>query len=80
MARTSAQLPRRFSLQPGRRQLRGAGFLNETYMELKKVTWPSREEATRLTMMVILISAAVGTALGIIDTLFAEGLAVTLLR
>jgi preprotein translocase subunit SecE len=54
--------------------------MNETYMELKKVTWPSREEATRLTLMVILISVAVGAALGIIDTLFAEGLAVTLLR
>jgi len=80
MTRTSTQVPRRFSLPQGRRQLRGVGFMNETYMELKKVTWPSREEATRLTLMVILISVAVGAALGIIDTLFAEGLAVTLLR
>jgi preprotein translocase subunit SecE len=35
--------------------------------ELKKVTWPSREETTRLTMLVIAISATIGIALGLID-------------
>jgi len=38
--------------------------------ELKKVTWPSRQETTRLTIMVIAISGAIGIALGILDLLF----------
>ncbi|MBI4299369.1 MAG: preprotein translocase subunit SecE [Chloroflexi bacterium] len=44
----------------------------ETISELKKVTWPSRPEATRLTIMVILISIAIGFMLGIIDIGFSQ--------
>lgn len=35
--------------------------------ELKKVTWPSRAETVRLTMVVILISLIIGLYIGIID-------------
>ncbi|MBI2848858.1 MAG: preprotein translocase subunit SecE [Chloroflexi bacterium] len=42
-------------------------FLRETWVELKKVIWPTREQATNLTMIVIAISAGVGIILGIID-------------
>ena len=42
-------------------------FAGEVIGELKKVTWPSRPETTRLTMLVIAISATIGIALGIID-------------
>ena len=42
-------------------------FFSEVVGELKKVTWPSREEATRLTILVIVISGAIGIALGVID-------------
>ena len=38
--------------------------------ELKKVTWPSRQETTRLTLIVIAISATIGVALGLIDLAF----------
>ena len=42
-------------------------FFGEVVAELKKVTWPTREETTRLTMVVIAISATIGLALGLID-------------
>jgi len=35
--------------------------------ELKKVTWPTREETTRLTVAVIVVAVAIGVALGGID-------------
>ena len=35
--------------------------------ELKKVTWPTREETRNLTIVVIGISAAIGTSLALID-------------
>lgn len=42
------------------------------YDELKKVTWPSRREGIRLTIMVIAICAVVGLFLGALDFGFAE--------
>jgi preprotein translocase subunit SecE len=49
-----------------------AGFLGEIFAELKKVVWPTREEATRLTIMVLTVSVVVGVALGLIDVGFSE--------
>ena len=42
-------------------------FVGEVYGELQRVTWPTREETFRLTLMVIAVSAAVGAFLGLID-------------
>ncbi|MBI4328303.1 MAG: preprotein translocase subunit SecE [Chloroflexi bacterium] len=42
----------------------------EIFSELRKVTWPSREEAVRLTIMVIIVSAAIGAILGVVDYVF----------
>ena len=42
-------------------------FIREVISELKKVVWPTREEATRLTVMVIVVAAVVGILLGAID-------------
>ncbi|NTU46056.1 preprotein translocase subunit SecE [Candidatus Roizmanbacteria bacterium] len=42
--------------------------------ELKKVTWPSRQDTIRLTMIVILISLIIGMYIGIIDVLLAKAL------
>ena len=47
-------------------------YLRETSAELKKVTWPTRQDATQLTglvLVVVLISSAV---LGTLDWLFAR--------
>ena len=42
-------------------------WLRETRAELRKVTWPTREEALRLTYVVIGISLAMGAVLGLMD-------------
>ena len=51
-------------------------FFAEVFSELRKVTWPSRQEATRLTVLVIALSATIGVFLGLIDMLFARVLSV----
>lgn len=45
-------------------------YLRETRFELKKVTWPTRQETIRFTLAVILVSAAVGIFLGGLDYIF----------
>ena len=42
-------------------------YIGEVISELKKVVWPTREEARRLTIMVIIIAGAVGLFLGVMD-------------
>jgi preprotein translocase subunit SecE len=42
-------------------------FLKEARVEMKKVTWPTREDTIRFTMTVIIISAAVAVFLGGLD-------------
>lgn len=49
-------------------------FLKETQDELKKVTWPKQEEIVRLTIVVIIISVAVGLFIGLLDFIFAKGI------
>ena len=48
------------------------GFLNDVVSELRKVVWPSREESTRLTIMVMTVAVSIGVALSLIDIGFAE--------
>ena len=45
-------------------------FLTEAKQELKKVTWPTRQETTRYTVMVIFISLGVAFFLGFGDLIF----------
>ncbi|MCH7737375.1 MAG: preprotein translocase subunit SecE [Chloroflexi bacterium] len=47
-------------------------FLQETYQELRKSVWPSREETARLTMVVIVLAIVAGFFLGGLDRIFAE--------
>ena len=42
-------------------------FFGEAFAELRRVTWPTREETTRLTIMVISVASTIGLFLGIID-------------
>jgi preprotein translocase subunit SecE len=42
----------------------------ETRSELRKVVWPTREEAIRLTLLVLAVAVAVGALLGFADILF----------
>ncbi len=45
-------------------------FLKESKIELKKVTWPTREETIRSTIVVVVISAAMALFLGGLDFAF----------
>ena len=54
---------------------RGPGifsFFGEVVAELKKVTWPTREEAIRLTVLVLSVSITIGVILGLIDFSFSR--------
>ena len=45
-------------------------FLREVREELRKVVWPTRQQTTRYTVIVIAISLTVGVYLSILDSLF----------
>ena len=47
-------------------------FVGETASELRRVTWPSRQETLRLTVMVISVAVVVGIFLGVVDLSFAR--------
>jgi len=47
-------------------------LLRETRQELRKVEWPSREEATKLTAAVVGLSGGVGDHLDEVDFIFQE--------
>jgi preprotein translocase subunit SecE len=49
-------------------------FAGDLIEELKKVTWPTREETIRLTTIVIGISLIIGVYIGIIDFLLYNAL------
>ncbi len=46
---------------------RTTNFLQETITELKKTTWPSKEEAWRLTAVVIGVITVLGIYMGTLD-------------
>jgi preprotein translocase subunit SecE len=54
--------------QPNRIQL----FFRETVGELRKVSWPSRQEAWNLTVVVLAVLFGMGAFLGILDYLFSQ--------
>jgi len=45
-------------------------FFKEVKVELKKVTWPTRQETLKFTLIVIGVSAGVAIFLGALDYLF----------
>ena len=47
-------------------------YFNETRAELRKVTWPTREEATNLTIIIVMVTIVVAIFLGLLDFLFQE--------
>ncbi len=47
-------------------------FFTEVISELRKVNWPTRVEATRLTVLVLAVSVSIGLLLGFIDNGFAR--------
>jgi preprotein translocase subunit SecE len=54
-------------------------YYQDTRAELKRVVWPTRQEALRLTLLVVAVTVALGVALGIVDFMF-EKLVLLLVR
>jgi preprotein translocase subunit SecE len=46
-------------------------YLRETWAELKKVRWPTRQEAQNLTLIVLAVTVAMAIILGLMDFFFA---------
>jgi preprotein translocase subunit SecE len=51
-------------------RLKLPGFLEDIFSELKKVTWPTRQETAYLTTVVIIVAVAAGIVLGLVDIIF----------
>jgi preprotein translocase subunit SecE len=49
-------------------------YFRDTRAELRKVTWPTREEARNLTALVMVIMVALAVFLGGLDALFTQAL------
>jgi preprotein translocase subunit SecE len=49
-------------------------FFKESFGELKKVTWPSREEVTSSTKVVLVSTVLIAIALGLVDYLIFRGI------
>jgi len=55
-------------------------WFKETAGELRKVSWPTREEALALTRIVLIVTIIMSAILGVLDFIFARlvGLLVTI--
>lgn len=49
-------------------------YLRETRGELRKVTWPTRDESWRLTAIVLGVSLAFSIFLWVFDTIFSQSI------
>ncbi len=47
-------------------------FIDEAWSELKKVSWPTREQVRNLTVLVFVVSLVVGSYITVLDLVFAR--------
>jgi preprotein translocase subunit SecE len=47
-------------------------YVRETSAELRKVTWPTRQEARQLTTVVVIVVVLMAIALGLVDYIFSH--------
>ncbi len=55
-----------------KKRIPGMNLVQGVVGELKKVAWPARQEATRLTGIVLVVTCVISLILWGIDTVFAE--------
>ncbi len=48
-----------------------AEYLREVVREIKKVSWPSREQTQTNTLLVLVVSIIIGLYIGVLDFVFA---------
>lgn len=51
---------------------RGRPFVNEVFVELRKVTWPSKKETRSATVVVLVTTAIIAMILGVFDLVWAQ--------
>ncbi len=49
-------------------------FIDEAWSELKKVSWPTTEQTRSLTVLVFVVSFAVGLYITVLDTVFSAAI------
>jgi preprotein translocase subunit SecE len=47
-------------------------FIDEAWSELKKVSWPTRDQVRNLTVLVFVVSFAVGLYITVLDSVFTQ--------
>lgn len=62
---------------PGKQRFK---FVGDTIAELRKVAWPTRQEASYLTTIVIIVTIIMAIVLWVIDLGFSELMNIILLR
>ena len=60
--------------QAGRQGNRLVRYFKETRTEIRKVVWPTRKQATNLTLIVIGVTVVMSVFLGVLDFLFQRAL------
>ncbi len=68
---------RRVSSEVARRAF-SVRAIGEIVGELRRVTWPTREETFRLSIMVVAVAVAMGIFLGLVDLVFARLMGIVL--
>jgi preprotein translocase subunit SecE len=69
----ASRLAIRAPRQPfGRRGVGVVNYFTDVRSELRKVVWPTKDEAIKLTAVVVGLSAIVGLYLGFLDFVFGE--------
>lgn len=53
-------------------------YIKKVYIEMRKVTWPTRNDLVNSTIVVIIISAIVAVIIFALDTIFANMLSLIL--
>jgi len=69
VARNPARIP---SASAASRRASPFGFFGEVFSELRKVSWPTRQEATRLALLVLSVAVSMGLLLGFVDMGFSR--------
>ncbi len=55
---------------PARWMGQSVDFIRSVKAELKKVTWPTRDELSKATRMILILAVVLGLAIGWMDLLF----------
>ena len=65
---------------PKKKRITVKQFLTEVQAEMKKVTWPTRQEATSYTVIVLVVVTLVGTFIWALDQLFGYLVKILIIR